>query len=357
MKEAIFFTGGAGFIGTALARKLANSNTQILVIDSLHPQVHPEQRLASDFPANTHVIIADVAQPSTWDKILKEWTPTAVVHLAAETGTGQSLTEASRHGHANVLGTTQMTDAFSRLNVKPKHIVLTSSRAVYGEGAWKDKTGTIVYPRPRKNQDLRNKIWNPVHNGSQLISPTSHLAGTTHPCPTSVYGATKLAQEQILISWCDAMDVPLSIFRLQNVYGPGQSPFNSYTGIVTLFHRQAKAKKSIEIYEDGQIGRDFVFIDDVVEALAAGLNKPAVGLRLLDVGSGHATTIEAAARMIAEAYDAPPPNVCGKFRDGDVRWAVADVQRLEDELNVKAKVNFNAGSKLVGAWLTDMGFI
>ena len=92
------------------------------------------------------------------------------------------------------------------------------------------------------------------------------------------------------------------MFRLQNVYGPGQSPHNPYTGIITLFHRLASRGETLDVYEDGEINRDFVYIDDVVAALVAGIGQPPADQRVLDVGNGVRTTILDAARMIA----APP---------------------------------------------------
>ena len=151
--------------------------------------------------------------------------------------------------------------------------------------------------------------------------PLPSCAGRTEPRPTNIYAATKLAQEHMLAAWTAAHDTTLSVLRLQNVYGPGQSLTNSYTGIVTLFARLAREQRPLEVYEDGRIVRDFVFIDDVVDALSAAVQRPATEPRCLDIGSGIATTIHELARKIATVCDAPEPIVVPKFRDGDVRAA------------------------------------
>jgi dTDP-L-rhamnose 4-epimerase len=356
MQDAILITGGAGFIGCAISQKLLANGQKVVAIDNLHPQVHPEQRRPAALPSAVELIQADVAQESTWDQVLKRFSPTAVIHLAAETGTGQSLLEASRHGYANVMGTTRMTDAFAKHGVKPVRMLLTSSRAVYGEGAWLAQDHIKHYPGPRKAAELSNHIWLPQVANAQLSEAVAHNAATVHAMPTSIYGATKLTQEQILDSWCDAMQVPLTVLRLQNVYGPGQSPFNAYTGIVTFFHRQAHALKQIEVYEDGRIGRDFVFIDDVADSILAGLKADHIGRRTLDVGTGVATTVHEAANEIASMYGAPKPVVCGKFRPGDVRWAVADAQALKDVLGVRCEISFAQGSRAVSQWLGENGY-
>lgn len=357
MNRAIIITGGAGFIGCALAKELGERNLPIVVVDNLHPQIHPERERPKALPDFVNFVKGDVTEDATWDQVLADWIPAVVVHLAAETGTGQSLTEASRHANVNVVGTTVMLDAFTRHGVKPEHIVLSSSRAVYGEGAWRDETGKLFYPAPRSHGVLAAGKWDPQPpGGSGSATPLAHACGRIFPAPTSVYGATKLAQEHILGAWCAAMQVPLSIFRLQNVYGPGQSPFNAYTGIITLFIRQARMGKVLDVYEDGRIGRDFVFIDDVASALAAGMANPPLERRLLDVGHGVVTTIYQAACIIARQQAAPAPVITGKYRDGDVRWAVADVEPLARELNVRPAVAFEEGARRVASWLVERGY-
>jgi dTDP-L-rhamnose 4-epimerase len=356
MDKAIVVTGGAGFIGSALVRHLGREGLSIIAVDNLHPQIHPDRQRPEALPDFVTLVEGDVTEERTWDEVLARWQPEILVHLAAETGTGQSLTEASRHASVNVVGTTVMLDALTRRGIKPKHIVLTSSRAVYGEGAWRDGSGTVFYPPPRSHAILAAGRWDPSPpDGKGKAVPLAHSCHDVFPAPTSVYGATKLAQEHILSAWCGAMQVPLSIFRLQNVYGPGQSPYNAYTGIITLFIRQARKGFQLEVYEDGEIGRDFVFIDDVVEAIASGIAKPPLDRRLLDVGHGVSTTIREAAGVIAMHHGAPLPKVTGKFRDGDVRWAVADPRALADQLGVRAKVSFEEGARRVAEWLIEKG--
>ena len=195
------------------------------------------------------------------------------MHLAAETGTAQSLTESSRHSLVNVVGTTRMLDAFGASGRRPGHVVLTSSRAVYGEGTWLRSDGTSYRPGQRTHEQLARGQWDFPDS-----VPVPSRADRTEPAPSSVYGATKLAQEHILAAWAGAHDVRLSTLRLQNVYGPGQSLTNPYTGIVSLFSRLARDGASIPLYEDGEITRDFVYILDVVSALRQALEQPAPGL-------------------------------------------------------------------------------
>jgi dTDP-L-rhamnose 4-epimerase len=343
----ILVTGGAGFIGSAIARTLAIKAKRYIVLDNLHPQVHSGSQRPTDLDPSAELVVADVTEPATWDKLFASFRPDVIVHLAAETGTGQSLTEASRHALVNVVGTTRMTDALSKHNVPVEHILLTSSRAVYGEGAW-DRNGAISYPGQRIRQQLEAGEWD--FQGMRAL-PSSVEA--TVPHPTSVYGATKYAQEQVLSAWALASKVPLSILRLQNVYGPGQSLTNSYTGIVALFSRLAREGKVIPLYEDGHVTRDFVYISDVADAIIAALSAPPQLLQRFDVGSGVVTTIEQLALQVADYYAAPAPRVSGQFRDGDVRHAMCNIDHTLANLAWKPQVSLKEGIARLQDWIRE----
>ena len=351
----ILVTGGAGFIGCALSRHLIHDSLPMVAVDSLLEQVHPRGEPPEALPTEVVLHRADIRDPATWMALLDRFRPDTVIHLAAETGTAQSLTEASRHASVNVTGTTEMLDALARAGVHPRRVLLASSRAVYGEGLWESADGRRFYPGPRTRAMLSAGRWVPQGPDGRSARPLPHAAGEVCPRPTSVYGATKLAQEHVLGAWCAAFDVPLTVLRLQNVYGPGQSPTNPYTGIINIFHRRARAGLPIEVYEDGAIERDFVFIDDVVAAFGAALGRESRESLTLDVGQGQATTILEAATVISSLHGAPQPVICGKFREGDVRAAVADVGPLRLELGLQARTDFATGARAVGEWLVAAG--
>ncbi|GJD49724.1 dTDP-L-rhamnose 4-epimerase [Methylobacterium crusticola] len=355
MRTGTLITGGAGFIGCELSRRLSPDDGPVVAVDSLLPQVHPARTRPDALPEHVELIVADVRDRRFWDAFFAACRPRQIVHLAAETGTGQSLTQSARHSSVNVTGTAEMLDAMSRVGHRPDHVLLASSRAVYGEGAWRGSDGAVFYPGRRSHRRLAAGRWSFDGPDGAPAAPLPHEAASVHPHPSSIYGATKLAQEHLLATWASARSVPLSILRFQNVYGPGQSPFNPHTGIVTLFHQQAHAGEAIEVYEDGQIGRDFVFIDDAVAACRAALAAPPTALRTLDVGSGTATTILDAARIIAGAHGAPDPRISGRFRDADIRWAVSDAAPAADQLGIRATIGFAEGSRRVSEWLLRRG--
>ena len=349
MSTSVLITGGAGFIGCALARRLVEAGYEVAVMDVLHPQVHAEGRMV-DLPAPVPLFTSDVTHAPDWDAVLRLFRPSQVVHLAAETGTGQSLTEATRHGSVNVVGTTQLLDALTRCALVPDQLVLASSRAVYGEGAWQCGE-TTFYPPPRSHAQLAARIWDPLGPTGESAVPLASSAGRTEPRPSNVYAATKLAQEHVLAAWTAAHDTGLSVLRLQNVYGPGQSLTNPYTGIVSLFAQLAREQCPLEVYEDGRILRDFVFIDDVADALMAAVQRPATAPRCLDIGSGVATTIHTLARKVAALCDAPEPAVVAKFRDGDVRAASCDIEPTKTELRWRPNWMLDDGLPALLAWI------
>jgi len=348
--KTILITGGAGFIGCELSSRLVARGERVTVLDILHPQVHHDAKRPRRLHPDVTLLPVDVTGETGWAATLRMVRPDCVVHLAAETGTGQSLTLASRHAMVNVVGTTRMTDAFVASGTVPPHVVLASSRAVYGEGLW-ERDGQTFSPGSRSHSALAEGRWIPGGDGSGRERPIASAAATTPTLPTSVYGVTKLAQEGVLRSWCSAMGSALSILRLQNVYGPGQSLGNSYTGIVTLFARQAREGREIDLYEDGGIIRDFVYVDDVVDAMVDAIDQPPAECRTVDIGSGEQTAVADLAGMLASRMDAPSPVVTGRFRDGDVRAAFADTSEAARDLAWERRTSLDAGVEALLSWL------
>jgi len=339
-------TGGAGFIGCALSGGLARRFGRVIAIDSLHPQVHATPDRPQALAASVELVVGDVADPLVWERVLDDASPNCVVHLAAETGTGQSLTQSSRHVWANLMGTSVMLDAFSRRDIVPDQFVLTSSRAVYGEGAWRNAAGALVYPGQRDKAQLEAGQW----DFPGLVFEEFSVEKTV-PMPTNIYAATKLAQEHVLSAWVQARGSSLDIARLQNVYGPGQALQNSYTGIVCLFARLSREKVRIELYEDGEMLRDFVYIEDVASAILAAIDARHDGARFFDVGSGQRSTIAQAAHILAHHYGAPEPYVSGAYRQGDVRHAACDISSTLQKLDWAPRWTLEKGLLSLCQWM------
>lgn len=339
-------TGGAGFIGCAISETLIGQFDKVIALDNLHPQIHKIAERPSALHKNVEFVRGDVTVCEDWDALLTRISPDVIIHLAAETGTGQSLTEGTRHAYVNVVGTTQMLDALLRHKKIPKRIVLTSSRAVYGEGAWIDAGDKVSYPGQRSSAQLEAGIWD--FPGMTYLP---FEATRTEPRPTSIYGATKYTQELVLTAWALSVGTEVGILRLQNVYGPGQSLTNPYTGIVSLFARLARSGEVIPLYEDGEIVRDFVYIDDVARAVCRISTGNIPSAIAYDIGSSTPTKIRDLADIIAKIYGAPEPKVNGAFRNGDVRSASCDISRSTVELGWAPEWTVERGITSLCSWI------
>jgi dTDP-L-rhamnose 4-epimerase len=341
--DRFFVTGGAGFIGTALVEQISGNFDSWTIYDSLLPQVHGTNPVVP-IGQGIEFINGDVRNFEYLNSAIQKSDPTVVIHLAAETGTAQSADEPELHADVNVTGTAKLIHAMNNLSTKPRLVILTSSRAVYGEGPWINDSGVVSHPLGRSVEALEKSEWDYPGLTAKPVN-----AAITIPAPCNIYGATKLAQEHLLSSWCAAHGVILVVLRLQNVYGPGQSPINPYTGVTNFFFNHARAGKSIPVYEDGAIYRDFVLIDDVVQAILSGLKKDSSALA--DVGSGAKHSILEMASMVAKIVNGPEPVVTGQYRVGDVRHASCDMTGSEWVRSGKEPATLEEGLEKLNKWL------
>ena len=202
----------------------------------------------------------------------------AVVHLAAETGTGQSMYEIGRYSRSNLQGTSELFEQIVKRPGQIKRIVCASSRAIYGEGAYLCPEHGMLFPSSRSTADKKSRQFDPLCPVCGCCCVPKSTPECAPSAPTSFYGLTKLAQEQMTILFGGALKIPSIALRFQNVYGPGQSLSNPYTGILAIFSNLARCGKPIRVFEDGCESRDFVYVEDVVAATVQALL--AAGFRL-----------------------------------------------------------------------------
>ena len=170
--------------------------------------------------------------------------------------------------------------------------------------------------------------------------------------PSSVYGITKQNQEQMVMTVCPTIGIAPVAFRYQNVYGPGQSLTNPYTGILSIFSTLIKKGKDINIFEDGKETRDFVYIDDVVNATILGLEKKQADGEVFNVGTGEATDVIAVANHLINNYGSSTKlHVSGNYRLGDIRHNYADLAKINRLLGFEAEYNFERGVKKFTEWV------
>ena len=322
----VLVTGGAGFIGRRLVARLRSEGADVAVLDAMLARVHGEDAPDPDL-GGARFVRGDVRDPDAW-RAAGAGGADVVVHLAAATGTGESMYRTRRYVDENAGGTAVLCDLVVARTLQPRRVVLASSRAVYGEGPYRvrDGDGEVVYPGPRRRADLDQGRWEPRGPKGDSLEPMAADASWTRPAPSSVYGAAKLAQEHLLHAALPPAGVATTALRLQNVYGPGQSLLNPYTGILSIFSAQMLRGEPVRLFEDGLASRDFVYVDDVIDALAEAVRRtPPGGSATVDVGSGVRTTIADAAELLRRELDAPADAavVTGEFRMGDVRHAWA----------------------------------
>jgi len=351
----VLITGGAGFIGSALARALSARGDEVTVLDNLSPQIHgdsPEDSpLLASLPTDVVVVRGDVRQREDWLKVLPG--QDVVVHLAAETGTGQSMYEIDRYVDVNVRGTSLFLDLIGN-SVQGcesvKRVVVASSRSIYGEGKYKGQNGP-VYPGARVDADLRDGVFECRDPQSgELVAPLP-TGESSRIHPSSIYGITKQVQEQLVLVGAAAIGIQGIALRYQNVYGPGQSLKNPYTGILSIFSTLLLQGKGVNIFEDGKETRDFVFIDDVVAATVAAIDADVSG-EAFNVGTGEATDVITVASALKEAYGKGGEiSISGNYRIGDIRHNFADLSRAQAALGYRPQVTFAEGVKRFAAWV------
>ena len=355
--EKILITGGAGFIGSNLALALLKRGYQVTVLDNLSEQIHgenPEETspLYLSIKDKVQFIKGTVACRETLKKAIAN--NTVIVHLAAETGTGQSMYEIQHYTDVNIGATALLLDILTNEKHSVKKVVVASSRAIYGEGKYYNKTkNTFVYPLQRTDEDMQKGDFEV--KDTQNHSDELELVATTEDSiihPTSVYGITKQVQEQLVMTVCPTIGIAGVAFRYQNVYGPGQSLKNPYTGILSIFSTQIKNGNGINIFEDGKETRDFVFISDVVEATILGVEKETADNQIFNVGTGVATDVITVATELSKNYGIQVPiTISGNYRLGDIRHNYADISKAKQLLGFEPKVSFQEGLKQFTDWV------
>ncbi len=353
MPKQILITGGAGFIGSHLTRLALAAGHSVRILDNLSPQIHGE---GADFvpPAGAEFIKGDVTVRRDLVGALQGID--TVIHLAAETGTGQSMYEIDRYYRVNVQGTAILLDILANEATTVRNIVLSSSRSVYGEGAYLCNEcapgGRRCYPAARPPAQLAAHDWSP-----KCPSCGSNVAETAtreddRLAPASIYAATKLAQEEMIRIAATAQGMSFAILRFQNVYGEGQSLQNPYTGILSIFSTRIRLGLSLPVFEDGAETRDFVHVEDVVGAVLRFVETPVVQGVTVNVGYGEPTSIMQVAQLLCKLMGSPvEPHVSAQYRVGDIRHNFADIAALEQASGFRPGIPLEQGLSRFCDWV------
>jgi len=348
----ILITGGAGFIGSRLCEKLYDKGYNITILDNLSEQIHgtEESSLFKKIKGKCTFIKGDVRNKEDWKIAIKG--QEIIVHLAAETGTGQSMYEVEKYNAVNIMGTAYLLEILTNSPHSVKKMIIASSRAIYGEGKYNCEIHGTQYPLQRKEKDMEKREFTPKCNVCDLELNLLATDEKSKIHPSSIYGINKQQQEQMVMLMGESVGIPSVAFRYQNVYGPGQSLSNPYTGILSIFSTRILNGNNLDIYEDGLESRDFVFIDDVVDATILGIEKEQANGEVFNVGSGVATTVIEVAESLKKFFDSNISiSISGKYRLGDIRHNYADLKKAKNLLGFTPKYNFQKGISEFVNWV------
>jgi len=343
----VLITGGAGFIGSHTTDVLLDTGHEVRVFDNLDPQVHgPDRQWPAYLHASVECVLGDVRDKAALARALSDID--VVFHMAAATGVGQSMYQIDKYFEINVQGTAHLLDILANESHQVRKLIVSSSRAVYGEGAYSCPRCGIVVPHKRSDPQIHAKQWEVTcpHCTSPITSSPTPETKTLQP--SSMYAITKLTQEQMCLCFEEAYDLPVVVLRYFNVYGPRQSYVNPYSGIITAFLSRLFNGKAPEVYEDGEMTRDFVHVSDVVQANMLAMGREGAKSQVINIGSGVNTSIHTLAELLCEMVSPDIKlQVVGITRVGDIRHCTADLGLAKTCLGYEPRIQLQYGLQSV----------
>jgi dTDP-L-rhamnose 4-epimerase len=343
----ILVTGGAGFIGSHLVDRLIGRGDEVVVIDNLEPQVHQNKK-PDYLNTKAKYIFKDIGDKKTLLPVLKD--TEVIFHQAAAVGVGQSMYEIERYTDANVMGTAKLLDMLVNSENSVKKLIVASSMSIYGEGMYECEKCGIIYPGLRSEEQMKRREWEmKCQECGERVKPIPTKENKPLK-PTSVYAVSKRDQEELSLSIGHAYGIPTVALRYFNVYGPRQSLSNPYTGVCAIFSSRIKNDHPPVIYEDGLQTRDFIYIDDIVNANTLAMERSQANYKTLNVGTGKPTSILEIANVLAKLYGKGiEPQVVNKYRSGDIRHCYADVSEIR-KIGFEPKTSFEEGMEKLVEW-------
>jgi dTDP-L-rhamnose 4-epimerase len=344
-------TGGAGLIGSHLVDLLLREGWTVRILDALEPQTHRNGRPAW-VPERAELRQADIRDRAASAAALRDID--VVFHQAAY---GGYMPEISKYVHVNSFGTAQLLEIIREERLPIRKVVVASSQAVYNEGAARCPAHGLVFPGTRPPAQLERGDW-------QVRCP--HCGEVTASAPTpehapvggeTVYAITKLDQERLALTWGRQTGIPTVALRYSCTYGPRQSIFNPYTGVIAIFSTRLLNGLPPVLYEDGEQTRDMCFVADIARANLLAAEHNALDGLPVNIGSGRPSTVRRMAELVADALGISIDPVCrGEFRPGEMRHLQADIGRAA-AIGYAPTVDLAAGIERYLAWIRTQGDI
>jgi len=322
----IAVTGGAGFIGHATIRRLIEDDHHVYVADNLQQRVHP-----LGWP-NAIVDLADVRRhhdvrnPQTWVELF-QWEPDAILHLAAYQ---DYMTDYSTFIETNVTSTALLFERAREIGWRGQ-VVVASSSSVLGEGQYSCRNCQCrVAATSRTAQDVATH-WGVRCAECQHLVTNPTWAPESFTAPVTAYGVSKLGEEKLALALGAQLEIPTVALRYSIVQGPGQSPWNAYSGVMRAVCLQLLAKRDVMLFEDGNQLRDYVSIHDVVDANVRAL-RGSLPSGAYHVGGASDVTVRHLALVMREVSNVDVDvKLPGWFRVGDVRHTLSNTKKLRDQ--------------------------
>ncbi len=338
-------TGGAGLIGSHIADLLLCEGWSVRILDNLEPQTHRKGKPAW-IPEAAEFIAADIRDRAAVAAALQDID--VVFHEAAY---GGYMPEMGKFVAVNSFGTAQMLEIIRDENLRVKKVVVASSQTVYSEGAANCRRHGLVFPRVRPIEQLSAGDFavRCPHCGAETASaPTSEdapVAGET------VYAITKVDQERLALTWGQQTGIPAIALRYSCTYGPRQSIFNPYTGVIAIFCTRLLNNQPPVLYEDGYQTRDLCFVEDIARANLLAATTDQLDGQAVNVGSGRAATIREVADLVSHALNIHiEPIAPGEFRPGEIRHLIADITRIR-AIGFTPEVDLKTGIERYLEWI------
>lgn len=344
-------TGGAGLIGSHVVDLLLDKGYDVTILDNLEPQTHPQGKPAW-IPAKARFIEGDCRDPQAWRTALD-----GVDVIFHEAAFGGFSPEVSYYMDANATGAALMMEIINQDRLPIKKIVAASSQALYGEGAYECADHGVQFPQPRPIEQFEAGEWElkcPLCG--QPMQPLRIPESKPYDGKTA-YALSKYATERLVLNYGQQFGIPSVALRYSVTYGPRQSIFNPYTGVVSIFSTRILNNLPVVIYEDGQQTRDFTFVGDIAAANVFCMEHDSANWQPFNAGGGQRITVERLVATLQKLYgrdDLQPVRDGKQYRPGDARHMVPDPTRLES-LGWQAQVSLEEGLSRYIAWIKTQG--
>jgi dTDP-L-rhamnose 4-epimerase len=346
----VLVTGGAGFIGSHLVDRLLREGFRVRVLDSLDPKVHPNG-LPGYLSNEVEFLEGDITDRATLSHALQ-----GVDYISHQAAYQDYMPDFSKFVSVNASATALIYELIVQKRLPIKKVIVASSQALYGEGQFQCSKHGLFLPPPRSQQQLTAGQWEVKcpHCGEYA---TPLLLSETHTNPFNQYAVSKLAQEKVAVGLGWLHGIPTVALRYSITQGPRQSLYNHYSGVCRIFFSRAMQNIPLFVYEDGNQTRDFVHVQDVVDANMLVLGTSEADFQAFNVGSGRAVTINEYARRVLELVGSQTePQVLGEYRRGDNRHSVSSAEKLM-QLGWRPRRDLSTIMEDFLAWINDIGGI